>query len=149
MNSGLLMITFSDSRRSHSEEEEVFGNVRSTEVACMSGCEALSFSSWLTAPTSNAESTVSCKYFWRDNSNGANRYVDASSLRWESVSEELFLKADKKKAARSRTSSSLSYRQRWRSIETRARNATEHEPKLASAQTAEARIVAFSRMTRL
>mmetsp|Transcript_21996 Transcript_21996/g.37607 ORF Transcript_21996/g.37607 Transcript_21996/m.37607 type:complete len:225 (-) Transcript_21996:1538-2212(-) len=54
-----------------------------------------------------------------------------------------------KKVARSRTSSSLSKRQRWSSTMTLARSPSSWMPNLASADTAEARTVAFSSTTRL
>ena len=57
--------------------------------------------------------------------------------------------AETKNAARSRTSSSLSYRQRLSSTRMLGLSCGQFWPNLASAHTAEARMVAFSRMTRL
>lgn len=147
MNSPLLVMMFSDSRRSFFVED-IFIDEQSKALACMSGCEAILLWIWLITAKSNAESPVFSRYCRSDASKGANGYINGSSTHSESVSG-IVRNTDKKNAARSRTSSSLSYRQRWRSVKTRARRATEQEPKFASAQTAEARIVAFSRMTRL
>ena len=102
---------FSDSRRSFFVED-IFIDEQSKALACMSGCEAILLWIWLITAKSNAESPVFSRYCRSDASKGANGYINGSSTHSESVSG-IVRNTDKKNAARSRTSSSLSYRQRW------------------------------------